>query len=130
MAIFDHAHSKIIESTSSFPEFTSAWEKTTLFHLFIFDHAHLKNFQSSLTCVKLHQHAKNWPKIFQSTFNFCEFVSTCKKWGWFIDLHWRYAWFKNLAIWMTESILGAWERGGGAKDIFPKIWHAQLDRVF
>ena len=37
MAIFDHAHSKIIEAIFSFPEFVTAWQKMTLFHLFIFE---------------------------------------------------------------------------------------------
>ena len=87
-----------------------------------------------LICVKLYQQAKNQlvslalsqsllesryqightffyhalPKTFQSTFNFCKFVwrwNEIKKWGCFIDLLWRNAWFKNLAIWMAESIL-------------------------
>ena len=44
-------------------------------------------------------------KTFQSTFIFCKFVSTNKKWGCFIDLLWRNAWFKNPVIWMAESIL-------------------------
>ena len=36
------------------------------------------------------------PKIFWSTFNLCEFVSICKKSGYYIDLFWRYGWLKNL----------------------------------
>ena len=32
-------------------------------------------------------------------------ISTCKKWGCFIDWLLRNAWFKNPAIWMAESIL-------------------------
>ena len=94
-----------------------------------FDHAHPKIFNHLLICVKLYQHAKNqlipsvhtfrvqkldWAhpfltlpkaKNFRSTFNFCEFVSTCKKWGSFISLFWRNSWFKNLAIWMAENTL-------------------------
>ena len=31
----------------------------------------------------------NQPKNFQSAFNFCEFVSTCKKWSCFIYWFWR-----------------------------------------
>ena len=42
---------------------------------------------------------------FWSTFNLCEFVSTCKKSGYFIDLFWRYGWLKNPAIWLAENIL-------------------------
>ena len=37
------------------------------------------------------------PKTFWSTFNLCEFVSTCKKSGYFINLFWRYGWLKNPA---------------------------------
>ena len=70
MAIFDHAHPKIIESTVSFPEFVPAWKNwfysicsflspVTRLATPIFDHAHPKNF---------------W-----SAFNFCDHVSTCKK---------------------------------------------------
>ena len=44
------------------------------------------------------------PKIFWSTFNLCEFVSKCKKSGYFIDLFRRYGWLKNTAIWLAENI--------------------------
>ena len=40
-----------------------------------------------------------------STFNFREFVSTCKKWCCFINLFWRNSWLKNPAIWLAEIIL-------------------------
>ena len=55
----------------------------------------------------------NWPnsfltmlmqKNFWSSFNLREFVSTCKKSGYFIDLFWRYAQLKNPAIWLAENI--------------------------
>ena len=45
------------------------------------------------------------PITFQSIFNFCEFISTYKKWGCFIDLLWRNAWFKTPTIWMIGRIL-------------------------
>ena len=45
------------------------------------------------------------PKNFWSSFNLCEFVSTCIKSGYSIDLFWRYALFKNPANWFTENIL-------------------------
>ena len=51
--------------------------------------------------ILVHEQTKN----FRSTISFCDFVSTCKKWACFIDLFWRNNWFKNHAIWMTESIL-------------------------
>ena len=53
-----------------------------------------------------HNHC--WPhpsKNFWSTFNLCEFVSTCKISRCFIDLLWRYGWLKNPAIWLAEKIL-------------------------
>ena len=40
-------------------------------------------------------------KNFWPTFNFCEFVSTCKKWGYFINLFCRNSWLKNPAIWLA-----------------------------
>ena len=100
----------------------------------IIDHANPKSLKQLLAFLNLHQHAKNqfflsvhsrdtvyfrdpwdqtghthiWPcptKRFRSTFNYHEFVSTLKKSDFFIDLLWRYRWFKNLTIWLTESIL-------------------------
>ena len=91
-------------------------------------------FNHLLICMNLYQHPKNqlvpsvhswdtinfrvqWPdcprlfltmpnqEYFWPTFNFCEFVSTCKKCGYFIDLFWRNSWFENLAIWLVASIL-------------------------
>ena len=52
-------------------------------------------------------HIHFWPCQSENvlTFNLCEFVSTGKKSGYFIDLFWRYAWLKNPAIWLTENIL-------------------------
>ena len=59
----------------------------------------------------MHQHAKNYfilsiyswvpifynahLKLFWPIFNICEFVSTCKKSGYFTDLFWRYGWLKK-----------------------------------
>ena len=45
-----------------------------------------------------------WPKQLPSTFNFCGFVSACKKWGCFIHLFQRNGWLKYSSIWMAESI--------------------------
>ena len=56
-----------------------------------------------LTITPISDHAQL--KIFWSTFNLCEFVSKCKKSGYFIDLFWRYGWLKNPAIWLAENIL-------------------------
>ena len=44
-------------------------------------------------------------KKLQASFNSCEFVSTCKKWGCFIKMFWRNSWFENPAIWFIKSIL-------------------------
>ena len=44
------------------------------------------------TSISDHVNRKN----FWSTFNLCEFVSTSKKSGSFIDLFWRYGWLKIL----------------------------------
>ena len=35
----------------------------------------------------------------------CEFISTSKKSGYFIDLFWRSSWLENPAIWLAENIL-------------------------
>ena len=45
------------------------------------------------------------PQIFWSTFNLCEFVSTCKKSGYLIDVLWSYGWLKNYTISLAENIL-------------------------
>ena len=85
-----------------------------------------KLIQQILGSHELHDHAHFWPGppkshwnnflfswicttmqkiIFWPTFNLCEFASTCKKSGYFIDLFWRYGWLKNPAIWLAENIL-------------------------
>ena len=45
------------------------------------------------------------PKHLPTTFSFFEFLSTCKKWGCFIDLFRRNRLFKNPTIWLAKSIL-------------------------
>ena len=86
-------------------------QKISLFHLFI------PQIQSILESHRHTSHTHFWaysktpifdhgkPKHFQSTFNFCEFVSTCKKWGCFLDWFWTNNWLKNLTNWLAESIL-------------------------
>ena len=44
-------------------------------------------------------------QMFWPSFNLCEFMSTCKKSGYSIDLFWRYVWLKTHAIWLAENIL-------------------------
>ena len=43
-------------------------------------------------------------KIFGQLLIFCDFVSTCKKWGHFINFFWKYSWFKNPSIWFAENL--------------------------
>ena len=96
LLIFDHGHThfwvKLYQhakkpacSISSLLRYSTFYSPETRLAMLIFNHAPLKTFQS--------------------TFIFCKFVSTNKKWGCFIDLLWRNAWFKNPVIWMAESIL-------------------------
>ena len=53
-------------------------------------------------------HAHFWPcqpKPFLSTFNLCEFILIWKKSDIFIDLVWRYGWWKYPTIWLAQNIL-------------------------
>ena len=88
---FDHVHSKIIESTFSFPEFVLACNKSvysicsflkysqfqslvTRLATPIFDHAHPRIFKQLLIFVNLYQHAKNqlFHQSIQSILEFCD----------------------------------------------------------
>ena len=88
-SIFDHSHPKtgievtVIKVTLSFPEFISTNQK--LFYS-INVLIRYSQFYSSVTRVgtPIYDHAHS--NIFQSTFNFNEFVSTCKKSKFFIIL--------------------------------------------
>ena len=80
----------------------TSMQKITLFHPFIFE------VQSILESHDQTSHTHFWPhppKNFWSNFNLCEFVSTCKKPGYFTDLFWRYGWLNNPAIWLADNIL-------------------------
>ena len=86
----------IIKTTLSFPEFVNKFidntPKTSLFHWFLREiQPILESCDQSGTTIYDHTH----PKIFQSTFNFNEFVITCKKSGFFNILLKRHIWFKN-----------------------------------
>ena len=72
MAIFDHTHPKIIESTFSWTELVPAWD-----FRFILESCD----QTDLTCDQTdHTHFLPCPpKTFWSTLNFCESVLACKK---------------------------------------------------
>ena len=68
----------------------------------------------------------DWPRPFltmptqkklSSTFNICEFVSTCKKSSYYINLFRRYGWLKNPSIWLAENTLAI-----SQKPKFCQIW--------
>ena len=92
MPNFDHINPKIIEITFSFPEFAPARKKS------------VHSITHSWATVSLRFMWPGWPHPSLTTptpklFNkpLCEFVSTCKKSGYFIDLFWKYGWLKNPA---------------------------------
>ena len=75
----------------------TSMQKISSFHPFILD----------WDTVNFRVQWPDWPhpfltilnqKIFDQFFNLCEFVSTCKKPGYFIDLFWKYDWL-NLIGW-------------------------------
>ena len=97
MPISELRHSKISEIAFSFPEFAPACKKS------------VHSIHSFLRYTNQTGYTHFWlfpPNIFWSTFNLCEFVSTCKK---IRVLHWFaleiYGWFKNPAMWLAENIL-------------------------
>ena len=85
----------IIKVTLSFPEFILKQQKPVYCINFF---ARYSQFQISAITVgtPIYDHAH--PSIFQPTFNFNEFVSTCKKSGFFIFLFQKYILFKHPAI--------------------------------
>ena len=93
-----HAHFWPHPPKNNWNSFLLSWictgiQKISSFHLFIF------KIQSVLeSCDQTdHTHFCLWPpKKILSTFNLCEFVSTCIKSGQFTDLFWRYGWLKIL----------------------------------
>ena len=93
---FDDIHPKIIEITISFHEFAPAYENEFI------PSTHSSPVARLATPISDHVH----PKIFWSTFNLCEFVLTCGKSDYLLDLFWRYGWLRNPAIWLAENILG------------------------
>ena len=113
MPISDHAQPKFIEITFSFPGFAPACKKTLSFISSLLRYGQFLIYSPFLNFLRSSPETKlaklifdhALPKTCQSTFNFCEFVSTCKKSGYFIDLFWRYGWLKYPAIWLAENIL-------------------------
>ena len=92
----------IIKVTLSFPEFISKHQKPVYSINFS---ARYNQFEISATRVGtlIYDHAHS--NIFHSTFNFNEFVSTCKISDFFIILFYSYSWFKIPAIWLARNIL-------------------------
>ena len=78
---------QIITRTLSFPEFISTHQKRVYsIHFFV----RYSQFQSPAARVGTTIYDHVHPNIFESTFNFDKFVSTCKKSGVFIILLQRY----------------------------------------
>ena len=90
--IFEYAHPKHFWSAFKFCKSASTFK--------IISYSICSFFRYSLG----HTHLWPCPTKKFSTFNFCDFVLTCKKLSWSINLHWRNSWFKNPAIWLAESI--------------------------
>ena len=70
-------------------------------------HSWVLEIQSILECHDHINHTHSGQahrQIFWSTFNLCQFVSTCEKSGSCTDLFSRYGWLKNPAIWLAENI--------------------------
>ena len=148
---FVPACKKLVYSVCSFFEIKSSLDSREQIVPPIFDLADPKNFKSNfnlqdfvLACKKLVDPICSFfiynqlqsPKtrlampIFnyaqpkqknRSTFNFCAFVSTCKKTSCLIDLFRRNSSFKNPAIWLAESIFACIS---GAR-FFPNIGFVQ-----
>ena len=91
-----HGHPKIIEATSSFLEFVPACKKL-VFSIFFF--------LETKPIFESHDqtsHTNFWIcpfKKFRPTFNFREFVLTCKKSADLINLFWINSWLNNPTIW-------------------------------
>ena len=95
--IFDHAHPKRF-----LINFWFLWPRINMQTISLLHQLFLE-IQSILESRDQIGHTHFWPCPIKKLFN--QLVSTCKNWGRFIDLLWRNAWFKNLAIGMAESIL-------------------------
>ena len=133
--MYQHAKNQFIYSICSFFKHSQFWpshHQTGYTHFWQCSPPKISN--HLLICLKMYQHAKNqlvssvlfwdtvnfsiqgsdWPhsflvmphqKILNQLLIFVNLYQNAKKWGCLIDLLWTNAWFKNLAIWMAESIL-------------------------
>ena len=80
----------------------TSMQKISSFHQFLLEKQPILESRDQNDHTHFWQHPS---KNISINFNLCEFVSTCKKSGYFIDLLWRYGWLKNPAIWLAENIL-------------------------
>ena len=81
-------------------------QKISLFHLFILQIQSILESQDQIGRTSF-KHIQ--PKKLQSTFNFCEFVSRCKKWDCFINLLCTNSYFKILqSDWVTAFWQISW----------------------
>ena len=76
MAIFDHAHPKIIEQIFSFPDLYQHAENQFILSVNFWDTVNFKVLSPQWPDLFL---TMNTPKIFKAPLNFCRSVSTCKK---------------------------------------------------
>ena len=114
-----HAHFWPRPPKNHWSNFLLSWicnciEKICLLHLYNLE---IQSILESVTRLATPIFDHTHPKIFWSTCNLYEFVSTCKKSGYFIYFFWRYGWLRNTAIWLAENILAHISR----KKISPKM---------
>ena len=100
--IFDQAHPKIIELTFSFLDLGQHGKNLFIPLINSWDTANFRVLWPDWPHPFLNMFSQ---KKFWSTFNLCEFVSTCKKTCYFIDLLRRSGWLKNPSILLAENIL-------------------------
>ena len=107
----------LLEELLAFPNLHCHSKKISSFHQFTEIHSIFESHdQTSHAYFWLCPSKKNW-----STFNLCEFVSTCKKSSHFIDLFWRYGLLKILqSNWLRISWPSSKEKNFSKENFFPK----------
>ena len=101
MPIFDQAHSKIIEITFCFPEFTPPCKKSVHFLNAFLRYSQFRVLWPNWSHPFLTTHIQ---KFLDQLLIYVNLYDMTKP-GYFIDLFWRYGWLKNAAIWLAENIL-------------------------
>ena len=92
--IFDHVYPAIFLISFSFLRICINMQEISLFQMFILQIQSILEYRDQIVLTYILTN----PNKKMSNFNFCEFVSTCEKWGCFIDLLWRNSWFNNFTI--------------------------------